>query len=323
MSVRKRRRREKRLSLPLGADPLQEDIETGRIRPAKRRRTERLPSNSGVVQPLSKILSSSVLPWEARAFSVSTCMHFSGRQNLLRRLRSVVGKSAFEDEADDGETALQTRPLQSSAAVVDSSDVVLGSSIGAVAEEPQAPQKQIRDTITSLDIEKDRSILNQIEIPSPWTVGLVVNLADRFGPDGRPLAKRQKVKSLTIVFLTCKNVHEFEHELNSKTEATVRKTRSSRKRPGKPRRPQYSDAITRVRNRGFLKIVLAITGFPTFRMAKDAFLCWKQHTRGPGSRMNCGVVIWEEFRSALCKDLKLYCASDPPEVVIPILQKTQ
>lgn len=296
--------------------------------PAKRRKV----GSEKDIPTLGRILSRTVKPWEARHWSVATCLTLSGVPGLIGVMRKMIPRDAYEEDKPEF-----PQTIQPSVIIQEKSDIMtitpltplLGMALGVNDEEeeedepsqtPSQQQKQIRETITSLDIEKDRSILDQIEIPGPWSVGLVINLADRYNSKGQPLSKRQKVKSLTIVFLTCKGISEFEEALNSITETKVRNVRNDRGRPPPKKR---ADTIIRVRNRGFLKIVLAITGFPTFRMAKDAFLCWKQHTRGPGSRLNCGIVIWKEFRSVLCEDLSLYCASDPPEVAIPILQDMQ
>jgi len=300
-----------------------DDEEDGLIQPRrKRRKTDPSTREWGKAPTLEGFLRAQLRPWERSYFSATVGMMLAGNRVALGTLRQFVRRGALVMRIDDAYKRgllFPTRAEGDHAFLNDDEAPILGH---ADLERDQPVPKQIRETITSLDIEKDRSILSHIEIPPPWTVGLVINLADRFDASGAPLARRKKVKSLTIVFLTCQRLSEFERELNSPAVAHTRRTRKRRADSGRSVvRKRSADTLSRIRNRGFLKVVLAITGFPTFAMARDAFLCWKQYTRGPRSRINCGIVIWEEFRDVLCGELKMESTSESPSDAIRRLQR--
>ena len=300
-----------------------DDEEDGLIQPRKKRRKKDPCVREWRRAPtLETLLRSSLRASERSYFSTTVGMLLAGVPGALGTLRRFVRRGALILRADDARSSgllFPTGAPSEHAFLNDDEAPILGHA--DLQHEEPAP-KQIRETITSLDIEKDRGILSQIEIPAPWTVGLVINLADRFDASGKPLCRRKKVKSLTIVFLTCRSLADFERELNEPIVAHARRSRKRRTDSGRSVVWKRSaDTLSRIRNRGFLKVVLAITGFPTFEMARDAFLCWKQYTRGPRSRINCGIVIWEEFRDALCDTLTMRSTSEAPSEAIVRLQR--
>ncbi len=312
----------------------------------------------------STVISRHLLPYEEHAFSLTTSMRLSGNPSALSEMRAAVSSEVF-DETSLTQFVDTHRELETVGGVINSS--MNGSVYDPDAQDPtfdgnifsvssggsniQYKEKEFRETITSLDIEKDRTILNCVEIPPPWSVGLIVNLASRYNSRGVTLHTKEKVKSLTVVFLTCKTKGDLEKQINTKSTASrggsvnaenfnssmgPMRRRKRRKRRRRRRNEGVRDFTQKVDTTfptlqslrayaGFLQIVFMMSGFPSFSAAKDAFLCCKQHTRGPRSRMNCIRVVYDLFVEHVdgCGELIYHSVHIPPEMSIPMLHNLQ
>jgi len=145
---------------------------------------------------------------------------------------------------------------------------------------PETDKKEIRKVISSLDIEKKRKLLRTVVIPpnekGTWSIGLIVNLANDYNEEGELLDMKKKVKSLTILYLTSYSRTEIESYFNTKTSVPC------------PNLRKYC---------GMLPVVLSITNIPTFDIAKQMFVYWKEGTRGSWSRLVCGLCIIKLFKN--------------------------
>lgn len=146
-------------------------------------------------------------------------------------------------------------------------------------------RKEIRTIVTSLDVEKRRYLLRTVIIQNNWSVGLIINLANDYAIDGSLLKEKKKVKSLTILYLTSKSKTNVEKYFNTRSTVPC------------PDLRQYC---------GFLPIIFMIENIPTFEIAKQMFVYWKEGTRGSWSRLICGLCIYSHFKEnyPICKDIK-------------------
>jgi len=150
--------------------------------------------------------------------------------------------------------------------------------------ESKGSKKQIQETvlrniITSFDVihDSDMFIKRHSNPNDVWKVALVINLSGRYSKDGKLLPKKKKVKCLTILLLSKLSIEETQRRINVKNAV--------------PCLPMKSYC-------GFLPIVYAIQGFKDFREAYQVFDLWKKHTRGPFSRTQCGIVIFDKFKKS-------------------------
>lgn len=148
-------------------------------------------------------------------------------------------------------------------------------------------EEEERDIITSLDVEKNKNLLSLVKITGPpWRVGLVINLSGKYDKNGNELTIKKKVKCLTILFLTNWSIEKTQKSFNNKDSV-----------PCSTIKPYC----------GFLPVIYTIEGFSSLKMAKNAFKCWKEKTRGPFSRLQCGQEVFRLFRKN-CKDLN-FCST--------------
>jgi hypothetical protein len=161
--------------------------------------------------------------------------------------------------------------------------------------------KEMR-VITSLHIEKDKSLLSRAIIPGPWTVGLIINLARDFDRKGNKLKKQRKVKCLTVLYLAGNmSLDETEEYFNNENKVSL-----STLKP-------YC---------GFLSISFAITGWDTLNRAKQGLMCWKTQTRGKFSRQKCGGCVFDIFKRD-CTSLQYATPKFRPDVIIKRHNKQQ
>ncbi len=149
--------------------------------------------------------------------------------------------------------------------------------------------------ITSLDVEKNKNLLYEVNIPGPWMIGLITNLGSKYNKNGKLLKKKQKVKCLTILFLTNWSLETTQKYFNTREKVPCSTLK------------QYC---------GLLPVLFAIRGFKTFKMAKTAFVCWKEKTRGKFSRFICGGVIMNSFKKKFkneCNTLEYFVTNLTPE----------
>ena len=157
-------------------------------------------------------------------------------------------------------------------------------------------KKEFRKVISSLDVEKNRRLLRTVVIhpneKGTWSIGLIINLAKNYNENGEKLVIKKKVKSLTILYLTSYTKKEIEKYFNTKTSVLC------------PNLRKYC---------GFLTVVCWITNIPTFELAKQMFVYWKEGTRGGRSRMMCGLRIHELFKEDYsgCENLKHHFRKTP------------
>ncbi|MHA1682025.1 MAG: hypothetical protein ACTSUE_13890 [Promethearchaeota archaeon] len=166
--------------------------------------------------------------------------------------------------------------------------------------ESQVVEKQVRKLITSIDIEGDKRLLQNVTIPFPQRVGLIINLAGRYDKDGNKLQKRKKAKALTIVYLTSYSQEEIKKIFNSKDRV-----------PCPILRPYC----------GFLVPIYSITNFKNEEIAKTAFYCFKEHTRGPFSRLYCGLTLYKFIKERWNTQLKQeFVTTFPSETIQGLLK---
>ncbi len=156
------------------------------------------------------------------------------------------------------------------------------------------PEKDLRDIITSLDVEKNSQLLDNVDIKGTLTVGLILNLASFYNKNGKQLPKKKTVKCLTIIYLTNWSVEETERNFNMKSKTPCTSTRP------------YC---------GFFSVFFAIQNFKDLKQAKLAFFCWKQKTRGNFSRYQCGKVVYEEFKKKNSNLSKFVMQKSPQELL--------
>ena len=140
-----------------------------------------------------------------------------------------------------------------------------------------------RNIITSLDVEKNKALLENITMQPPWRVGLIINQASKYNKDGTKKNKRD-CKCLTIIILTNWNIETIERNFN---------------RPDKVPCPILKLYC------GLLPLVSIVEGFNSFELAKKFFIYWKYKTRGGFSRYHCESVVIKEFQDTFSvSDLK-------------------
>ncbi len=154
-------------------------------------------------------------------------------------------------------------------------------------------------------MEKNKRYFQNYTIrEGPWSVGLIINLAGMYDKYGYKLKKKnqKKVKSLTIIYITNLSIDQIEIRFNNRNDVPCHSLRS------------YC---------GYLPVVLSISGFKSFPLAKMAFLCWKERTRGPSSRICRGIVIYDQFteKVAGCEELIKLCSNLKPKKNIERLCK--
>jgi len=156
-----------------------------------------------------------------------------------------------------------------------------------------------KEILTSLDVEKDKKLLNTIRIPKPWSIGLIINLAGKYKKNGQKLKYEDKIKCLTVLYITCWSTEKVQEMFNKKE--TV--------------------PCTTLRNYcGLLPVLFSISGFNSLDEAKLAFLCWKQKTRNGFSRFMCGLELYEIFKKK-STNLKYYVTKLSPKDNIGLLSE--
>jgi len=146
-----------------------------------------------------------------------------------------------------------------------------------------------RALLTTVDTERDRSVLSRWNIRSPCSVGLIVNIHE----SGLP-TRRQ-----TIIYISSLPKMEVLRKLN---------------------REKYS----RMKNNyEYFPIIYCIENIQTFEQAKKIFLLWKTGKRGHTSRLTNGRVVYRILKKEFPEynDIRARIIQIPAEKMIQCIKK--
>jgi hypothetical protein len=147
----------------------------------------------------------------------------------------------------------------------------------AAAAMAALPPAEKLTLFTNLDLEKKRELLDMpCAIDGPWIVFLLACTSDA-----------EDVRIYTIVGITSRNIESIERLFNDEDSNPYRQTH---------------------KHIGHWVVILAVTGFDSYDMARDYFKLWLDDARGIASRTGRGMAMFEQYRQ-VHSALRLYCVN--------------